>query len=61
MASILSALDATTQHRLYSSHELTKSIFAAVDPNVVIGATELGYIVLWDIRAGPYTIGKSSL
>lgn len=30
---------------------MTKAVFNPFDPNTVIGATQTGYLLLWDLRA----------
>ena len=36
---------------LNCQYEVTKAIFNPHDPNVIIGATMTGYLLMWDIRA----------
>lgn len=36
---------------LTCQYEVTKAMFNPHDPNVIIGATQTGYLLEWDIRA----------
>lgn len=46
---------------LICQNEVTKAIFNPYQPNIVIGATQSGYIVQWDIRAKNTPVQKSTL
>ena len=46
---------------LTCQNEVTKAIFNPFQPNLVIGATQSGYIVQWDIRAKTTPVQKSTL
>jgi hypothetical protein len=36
---------------LNCQYEVTKAMFNPFDPNIIIGATQTGYLLEWDIRA----------
>lgn len=46
---------------LTCQNEVTKALFNPHHPNIVIGATQSGYLVQWDIRAKTIPIQKSTL
>lgn len=35
---------------LTCQYEVTKAIFNPHEPNIIIGATQIGYLLLWDVR-----------
>lgn len=46
---------------LTCQNEVTKALFNPHHPNIVIGATQSGYIVQWDMRAKTIPVLKSNL
>lgn len=46
---------------LTCQYEVTKAMFNPHKPNMVIGATQCGYLLQWDTRAGTHPTQKSCL
>jgi WD40 repeat protein len=45
------AMQTRPEITLNCQYEVTKAMFNPHDPNIVIGATTSGYILVWDVRA----------
>lgn len=45
------AMQTRPEITLNCQYEITKAIFNPYDSNIVIGATQSGYILVWDVRA----------
>jgi dynein intermediate chain len=45
------SLQGRPEMTLTCQYEVTKAMFNPFDPNVIIGATQTGYLLEWDVRA----------
>lgn len=45
------SLQGRPEMTLTCQYEVTKAVFNPYDPNVIIGATQTGYLLEWDVRA----------
>ena len=54
------AMQTRPELTLTCQYEVTKAIFNSFDPNTVIGATQTGYLLMWDLRAKKDPVSQSS-
>ena len=53
------SLQSRPELTLNCQYEVTKAMFNPFDPNIVIGATQTGYLLEWDIRAKKDPVQKT--